>query len=79
MKRYLDEMEIDAVVDLVIDAKAANVLMLLESLARGDDSAVYGAYEQWVADNNEWLDGIKNKIINMNNEARKVEANESTN
>lgn len=79
MKRYLDEMEIDAVVDLVIDAKAANVLMLSESLASGDDSAVYGAYEQWVADNNEWLDGIKNKIINMNNEARKVEANESTN
>jgi len=79
MKRYLDEMETDAVVDLVIDAKAANVLMLSELLAAGENQEIIDSYQKWMAGNNEWLDGIKKKIIYMNDEVRKAEANESTN
>lgn len=79
MKKYLDEMEIDAVVDLIIDAKAAAILMLSELLAAGENQDILDSYQKWVAENNEWLDGIKNKIINMNNEVRKAEANESAN
>lgn len=79
MKKYLDEMEIDAVVDLFIDRKAMNILVLSEMLAAGKSQDILDSYQKWVTGNNEWMDGIKNKIITMNNEMRMVEANESAN